>query len=121
MGIENEITKIIDAMIGSYEEQRNLLSQASITTRIKGNERYRKLRERLCNYAVENSERLLTISFTQQGVVKSGTTPNGKTFTWVPNIGLEERSRYCGTLSIDGKVVFTSGSVQKALEYILDN
>lgn len=52
----------------------------------------------------------------------SGVTKNGKRFEWYGNNGFCERSRYCGSLWIEGiGTVFTSGTIAKAVEYVINN
>lgn len=48
-----------------------------------------------------------------------GYTPKGKRAEWYQNNGYTRRSLYCGRLDIDGKTIFTSGTVAKCFEYIL--
>jgi hypothetical protein len=48
-------------------------------------------------------------------------TPQGKRAYWTRNNGMEERSRYCGSLRIDDKTIFTSGAVARAMKYILES
>ena len=47
-----------------------------------------------------------------------GFTPGGKRVDWYRNNGYSRRSLYCGRLDIDGKTVFTSGTIAKCFEYI---
>ena len=51
----------------------------------------------------------------------NGFTPQGKRVVWYGNRGYTIRSRYCGTLVIDGKTIFTSGKISKCFEYIFNN
>lgn len=53
--------------------------------------------------------------------VQHGVTKSGKQYTLVGNNGMEKRSRYCYTLYIDGECVYTSGTLSKAVEYIVNN
>lgn len=48
-------------------------------------------------------------------------TESGKTVTLISNCGLELRSRKCYTLYIDGEYIFTSGTIQAAMEYMIKN
>lgn len=50
-----------------------------------------------------------------------GYTPQGKRVVWYGNRGYTTRSRYCGTLVIDGETIFTSGKISKCFEYIYNN
>jgi len=48
-------------------------------------------------------------------------TLTGKLAIWERNNGWTTRSRYCGDLRIDGKTIFTSGTIAKVMEYVLNN
>lgn len=48
-------------------------------------------------------------------------TKSGKKVTLIGNNGLELRSRKCYTLYIDSNCIFTSGTIQAAMEYMLKN
>lgn len=63
------------------------------------------------------------IEFTKNGNAwKQGLTKNGKTFVLEGNSGMTERSRKCFTLTIEGVgCVFTSGTLEAAVEYIMNN
>ena len=66
-------------------------------------------------------EESLNVAFTREDHMgKEGTTAKGKDFYWATNNGTERRSWYCGSLWIEGMgMVFTSGTVAKAMEYLL--
>ena len=56
---------------------------------------------------------------TNTHLVKTGTTASGKRFRWYAiEFGLTATSQYCGKLAIDGKTVFTRGSLHAALKYL---
>lgn len=63
------------------------------------------------------------IEFTKNGNAwKQGYTKSGKGFILDGNCGLTERSRKCFTLTIEGKgCIFTSGTLEAAVEYIMNN
>lgn len=53
---------------------------------------------------------------------KDGFTKSGKRFILDGNCGMTERSRHCYTLTIEGLgCVFTSGTLEAAVEYIMNN
>ena len=53
---------------------------------------------------------------------KQGYTKSGKTFILEGNCGMTERSRKCFTLTIEGiGCIFTSGTLETAVEYIMNN
>lgn len=63
------------------------------------------------------------IEFTKCGSAwKQGFTKAGKKFVLEGNCGMTMRSRKCFTLTIEGiGCVFTSGTLEAAVEYILNN
>ena len=112
----------IDAMIGSSNDLNEMIKDMDLTERIDARDKYRKLREKLFKIAEKNGEKALTLTLIQDGNTASGVTAQGKKFVWTINFGYSIRSRYCGSLYIEGiGTVFTSGTVAKAFEYILNN
>lgn len=63
------------------------------------------------------------IEFTKNGNAwKQGYTKSGKVFILDGNCGLTERSRKCYTLTIESiGCIFTSGTLEAAVEYIMNN
>ena len=58
----------------------------------------------------------------KDGIPYRGMTKEGKRYAMYRNHGLEERSRHCFSLDIEGMgTVFTSGKIEKVVEYILNN
>lgn len=116
------INERIDAMIGSREDLNKEIENLSLSDRIDVRAKYNKLREKLFKIAEKNGEKALTLTMIQDGNTASGVTAQGKKFVWTINFGYSLRSRYCGSLYIEGiGTVFTSGTVAKAFEYILNN
>ena len=116
------INSRIDAMIGSYAEHREEVKNMALSDRINATNKYNKLREKLFKIAEKHGEKGLMLTLIQNGRTASGVTANGKRFSWFGNNGYTMRSRYCGTLEIEGiGTVFTSGTVERAFEYILNN
>lgn len=112
----------IDAMIGSYVDFRESIKEMDLSDRISAQDKYNKLRDKLFKIAEKNGEKALTLTMVQEGNTSYGVTANGKRFTWIGNNGYAYRSRYCGSLYIEGVgTIFTSGTVAKAFEYILNN
>lgn len=63
-----------------------------------------------------------TIQFIQKGNDIFGITPNGKRWYADHNWwGLTERTLHCYTLRIDGKVIFTSGTLDTVLQTVAQN
>jgi hypothetical protein len=102
---------LIDTFYMSDEE----ISSLDRVERIKARFQKEKISKLIRRYDVSK------INFNKNGNYINGTTANNKSFTWYPNNGMEIRSRYCGTLVIDGKTIFTSGTIQKAIPYLFDD
>ena len=116
------INNRIDAMIGSHAEHREAIKNMTLSDRVNATDKYNKMREKLFKIAEKYGEKALVITMIQDGNTAYGVTADGKQFRWVGNNGYAMRSRYCGTLEIEGNgTVFTSGTVAKAYEYILNN
>ena len=109
-------------MIGSREEQRIRVQNMSLTDRITSNDQYQKMRDKLFKIAEKFGEKELTQTIISAGRTNTGVTASGKKFVWEGNNGYTSRSRYCGSLYIEGAgTVFTSGTIAKVYEYILNN
>lgn len=116
------INERIDAMIGSRNDLNESIKYMDLSNKISARDKYNKLREKLFKIAEKNGEKALTLTMIQDGNTASGVTAQGKKFVWTINFGYSIRSRYCGSLYIEGiGTVFTSGTVAKAFEYILNN
>ena len=116
------INERIDAMVGSREENERKFSTLDIGERIKAREKYNNLRDKLMKIAEKNGEKALTLTIVDCGKESRGVTASGKKFIWIQNQGMETRSRYCGSLYIENiGTVFTSGTVAKVFEYVLNN
>lgn len=107
---------IINSMLGDKD---NIGEDLSREDRIKANLMYDKMQTKLEKTIskIDNTN----ISITVEGSTIFGTTKRGKQFYFVYNTGMDYRSRVCGSLSIDGETVFTSGTVAKMAEYIVNN
>lgn len=113
----------IDKMIGSRDLMRKASeSYKDLAQKIKFKQQYEKMRENLMKIAEKEGVESLTTVFIEQGRTNTGVTKNGKRFEWYGNNGFCERSRYCGSLWIEGiGTVFTSGTIAKAVEYVINN
>lgn len=117
-----EVNKLIDKMIGSREQQREITSNMTLENRIRSNSEYQKMREKLMKIAEKEGVDKLNLVIITCGRVGNGVTKSGKKFVWEGNNGFTMRSRYCGSLYIEGiGTVFTSGTIAKATEYIINN
>lgn len=117
-----EAAKLIDKMIGSQEQQREITSHMRLEDRIKSNNEYRKMREKLMKIAEKEGVKSLNLVIITCGRSGNGVTKSGKKFVWEGNNGYTMRSRYCGSLYIEGVgTVFTSGTIAKVAEYIINN
>ena len=109
-------------MIGSREQQRVRANSFPLEERITSNSRYQKMRDELFKIAEKEGMEALSLTMISAGRSNTGVTAAGKKFIWEGNNGFAERSRYCGSLYIDGiGTVFTSGTIAKAIEYIIKN
>jgi hypothetical protein len=116
------INERIDKLIGSQEDLNKQVENMELVDKINTRDKYRKMREKLFKIAEKNGEKALILTVIQEGRTSHGVTANGKHFEWYGNHGCELRSRYCGRLYIEGVgTVFTSGTIAKAFEYILNN
>lgn len=113
----------IDKMIGSREWMREAAeTYKDLAERIKFRDQYNKMREKLMKIAEKEGVEALAMVFIENGRSNTGVTIKGKNFEWYGNNGFCERSRYCGSLWIEGiGTVFTSGTIAKAVEYIINN
>lgn len=113
--VAERITGIIGTKEGCIREGMDTAE------RIKARKKYDETFQRLAKLYITHGIKALSMAYTDEGWRKSGVTPNGKKWVLEMNNGMEERSRYCGTLWIDGEAIFTSGRIEKAMEYILNN
>ena len=112
--------EIIDRMVGSMSEQRAYAAQLPLSDRIKCNDNYNKMRAKLLAIADANGVECISGVTIMRGTNSRGFTACGKKYVWEGNCGLTQKSRYCGSLWIEGEgTVFTSGTLVKAVEYIL--
>lgn len=117
-----EINERIDKMIGSREQHRIITQGLSLEERINSNNHYNKTREQLFKIAEKEGVSALCTVIIQSGKWIEGVTASGKKYVWDGNNGYTKRSRYCGSLWIEGVGnVFTSGTIAKAVEYLLHN
>ena len=117
-----EIERRIDVMIGSREQQRKMAETMCLEDRINSNARYNKTREKLFKIVEKEGMKALASVVIIGGKWCEGCTASGKKYVWDGNNGYTERSRYCGSLWIEGiGTVFTSGTITKAVEYLIKN
>ena len=116
------INRRIDKIIGSRNEQRSRIKNMSLEDKISDNNEYSKMREKLLKIGEKYGEEALALTMIKCGNICHGVTANGKRFVWIGNNGLEKRSLYCGLLDIEGiGTIFTSGTIAKAIEYVIKN
>lgn len=117
-----EVNRRIDVMIGSWEEQKKITETMSLPERVNSNNRYSKMRDKLLKIAEKEGPEALASIVIVGGKWVEGCTASGKRYIWDGNNGYTERSRYCGSLWIEGVgTVFTSGTLTKAVEYLIKN
>lgn len=115
-----EATRRIRMIIGTKDSW--LREDMSLTEKIRTRESYDKLFEKLGKIYATYGDKALAMNFTDHGSYKEGVTPGGKKWYLDMNSGWTTRSRHCGTLRIEGEgVIFTSGILAKAFEYILNH
>ena len=116
------INRRIDKIIGNRYEQRSRIENMSLDDKISDNDEYLKMREKLFKIGEKYGEEALALTMIKCGNICHGVTANGKRFVWIGNNGLEKRSLYCGLLDIEGiGTIFTSGTIAKAIEYVIKN
>ena len=116
------INRRIDKIIGSRDEQRSRIKNMSLKDKISDNNEYSKMREKLLKIGEKYGEEALALTMIECGNICHGVTANGRRFVWIGNNGLEKRSLYCGLLDIEGiGTIFTSGTIAKAIEYVIKN
>lgn len=115
-----EVMNRVIKIIGTVEQ--NTCNINDLTARINARTKWQKEYERLAKVFLEHGAEALSMIFYQRGRDYEGVTANGKKWTLDMNHGWTERSRYCGTLWIEGEgTVFTSGRLDKVFDYILNN
>ena len=117
-----EIERRIDVMVGSREQQRKITETMILEDKINSNNRYNKVRTQLFKIAEKEGLKALASIVITGGKWCEGCTASGKKYVWDGNNGFTERSRYCGSLWIEGVgTVFTSCTITKAVEYLINN
>jgi len=116
-----EMRKRIEAIIGTKEQAKSWAKD--LTERIQIASRYDKQFEKLAMVFYTNGEKALALNYTQIGGNSfKGVTASGKRWVLEGNMGWTNRSRYCGTLYIEGEgCIFTSGKLDRVFDYILNN
>ena len=115
-----EASRRIQKIIGTKESW--ITDNMDLSKRIEMRTRYDRLFEKLGKIYAEHGEKALALSFTEDGDTLRGVTPNGKAWFLERNNGWTLRSHHCGTLWIEGEgMIFTSGTLARAFEYILNH
>lgn len=114
-----EMRKRIEAIIGTKENAKAW--GKDLSDKINRGMKWQKEFEKLSLIFFQHGEKALALNYTQIGGNSfKGVTANGKRWTLEGNNGWTERSRYCGTLYIEGEgTIFTSGRLDRAFDYIL--
>ena len=67
----------------------------------------------------QSKDRARMIEYTQRGNDLYGMTPKGKRWVAIHNwYGVTDRTRHCYSLHIEGKCLFTSGTIEAVLEAV---
>lgn len=113
-----EVMARVVKIIGTADQ--NTCNIKDLAARVNARAKWQKEYERLAKIFLEHGAEALSMNFYQRGRDYEGVTANGKKWTLDMNNGWTERSRYCGTLWIEGEgTVFTSGRLDKVFDYIL--
>lgn len=104
-------------VVGTYSDAQEKLKEIISEDKRKAEEKEQKKAE------IKKTASEYQIEFTKNGNAwKQGYTKSGKVFVLDGNCGLTERSRKCFTLTIEGLgCIFTSGTLEAAVEYIINN
>lgn len=117
-----EALERIYAMIGTPDQQREMVKNFNLQERINSTSNYNKTKEKLLKVAEKEGVKSLCSVVIMAGRYCTGLTANNKKYIWEGNSGYTERSRYCGSLYIEGVgTIFTSGRIEKAVEYLIKN
>lgn len=109
----------VEKIIGTQDQAKAMAR--NLTERIQMASKWQKEFEKLSKIFFEHGEKALAMHFTQHGRTFEGVTASGKKWILTGNNGWTERSRYCGTLYIEGEgTIFTSGKLDKVFDYILN-
>lgn len=115
-----ELRERIEKIIGTKAQARE--RGKDLSERIQNQSQWDKQYEKLAKVFLEHGAEALSMNFTQKGRWFEGVTVSGKKWILEGNNGWTERSRYCGSLYIEGiGTVFTSGRLDKVFDYILNN
>lgn len=116
-----ELRKKIENIIGRKEDCVN--DNMDRSDRITARTNYDKLYEKLTKIWLEHGDRALAMNYTNKGTWVEGTTPDGKKWVFSLNsFGWTQRCHHCGSLYIEGQgTIFTSGTLARAFERILEN
>ena len=94
-----------------------ILGERSSLGTFQGRMRWDRQYEQLMKLAEKEGLEILSLVL----VDGHGITASGKQAVWIANTGMTERSRYCGTLIIEGKTIFTSGTLIRAFKHLAEN
>ena len=117
-----QVYEAIDKIIGSEKELAEKCKGMTCSGRSYQFYQYRKMQDKLVKIAENYGTEKLCKAINFRGHEAHGVTASGKTYSFTMNeYGMTDRSGYCGTLYIDGKCKFTSGTVAKVIEYLINN
>ena len=115
-----EITERVQTIIGKKENVTH--EGMNLSQRVNARAKYDKLFWSLVHVYMEHGAKALAMQFMDYGGIKKGVTPNGKRWElYMNSFGWTDRCRHCGTLYLDGKCIFTSGTLARAFDYILNS
>ncbi len=116
-----KVTEMIQKIIGKKEDA--ITEKMTRSDRIKARENYNKLFDKLTKVWMKGGDKALALTYTWEGSHCHGVTPDGKSWVFEMNsFGWTQRSHHCGSLYIEGVGnLFTSGTIARAFERILEN
>lgn len=114
-----EVNRRITAVIGTSADIDKI---EDTTDRMIARSEWRKLFDKIVKLYDKYGEKGIAMTYMQSGGgYAEGITASGQKWRYYPNqYGLTRRSWHCGTLYIEKKCIFTSGTIAKALEYAIN-
>ena len=114
-----EVQSRVIKIIGTQEQATAFATD--LTERVQARTRWNNEYEKLAKVFLENGDKALAMNFIQKGRSFEGVTASGRKWYLDANHGMTARSRYCGSLWVEGEgTVFTSGKLEKVFDYILN-
>ena len=114
-----EALEFAKGIVGDKESW--LIGITDLGNKIATTNKYNNLLEKIANTYIKYGPKKACLTYVQNGSDLEGMTATGKKWVLYRNNGFTTRSINCGTLYIDGECIFTSGTIAKAFDYIVNN